>query len=163
MNTPTDQTTNFQQLPEGTNTNIDLGFLEMWLDGIKSIKLRLDPVSDCFASGLGVACCVAVTVANAESDRKHTATRYDVIHASELRRARNAEANCGFQIGSCLGDALVDTASVAVGTVVGGLRAGFFYCTGNTSSDNSVFGYTHEELKDVDPVDSCTHPTCFSM
>ncbi|MFA6302848.1 MAG: hypothetical protein WC627_06920 [Legionella sp.] len=142
------------------NNSIDLNCFDMWMDGIKATKLCMDPVSDCFGSALGVVCCVAVGIANAAEDSKRPATRYDVIHANQIRRNEAAEGNCAYGLGLCIGDAFVDTISVSVGIVAGGIRAAFFSCTGNNSSDNSVFGYPREELEQVNPIDSCTQPKC---
>jgi hypothetical protein len=147
-------------LPEAVRENYSLSCFEMWLDGIKATKAALDPVSDGVGCILGTVCCIAVAAANDEDNRNRRATRHDVIHRDRIRRNQAAEANCGFAMGLCVGDALVDTLSITGGIFAGGCRATLFSCTGNNASQNTVFGYSREDIDSVELFDSCLKPMC---
>ena len=152
--------TNAVQPAEGISAVLSLSCLEMWLDGIKATKASMDPVSSCFGVAVGMICCVVDIAANAQEDKRHTATRHDVIHADQIRKNEEAEAGVAFALGACLGDALVDTASVSVGVLVGGVRAAFFTCTGNNQRDNTVFGYPRAQIDEVKLFDACIPSSC---
>ena len=147
-------------LPPESSTNDNLTCFQMWGDGIKATKLLMDPLSDYFGYCLGAVCCIAVAVTNDEHDRKTPATRYDVTHAAQIRRNEAEQANLAYVMGSCVGNALVDTISVTAGIYIGGARATFFTCTGNNDRKNTVFGKSRQDIDNVKLFDSCLDPAC---
>jgi hypothetical protein len=140
-----------------------LGFFDMWLDGIKATKLLLDPLSSCFGAVLGTVCCVAVAAANAENNHDRPATRYDVVHANQIRRNEAAQAGCAFQMGYIAGDVAIDAASSITGALIGLPRAAFFSCTGNNAKTNTILGYSRQEIDEVDLFDSCAPVCCGAL
>ena len=140
---------------ESMSPNLDLSCLQMWLDGIKASKLCMDPISSCVGAVVGTICCIAVTAVNNKNDKQQVATRYDVTHSEQIRRAEAAEEGSAFAVGYCLGDLLIDTLSLSVGVLSGGARAAFFKCTKNNQRDNTIFGYTRPEIDQVKLFDSC--------
>ena len=152
--------TSFEPIKDEVSAAFKLSCCEMWFDGVKATKLGLDPVSDGVGCFLGTVCCIAMAAANAKDDAQQPATRYEVVHANQIRRNEAAQASTVYAVGLCLGDALVDTLSVTLGVCVGGVRAAFFSCTGNNTSKAPVFGYSRDDLQAVDLFDSCTKPAC---
>ncbi len=144
-----------------TETNETLSCIEIWFDTIKAMKMFCDPVSDCVGSCLGLLCCVATMATNDEDNRNRHATRYDVIHAREIRRRQADEANCAFKLGFFAGDVTIDCLSSTVGAVVGMPRAALLSCTGNNLRSDSVLGYSREAIDEVDLLDSCAPACCF--
>jgi hypothetical protein len=138
-----------------THESRDLGCGEMVFDTMKAVKFFFDPISDCVGGCLGFVCCVAVVAANAEDDKNRQATRYDVVHAKDIRRRERDEANCGYKIGFFVGDAVIDSASSLLGCVVGVPRAAVLSCTGNNDINNTVLSYSREEIDNVDIMSSC--------
>lgn len=139
---------------EATSANQTLTWCEMVVDGMKAVKAGCDPVSDAIACLAGTMCCVATVVAQAEENSR-PATRGDVLYANQRRRNDAAEMGCAFAIGACLGDAIIDSTAIAVGTVVGGVRASALSLFGNNQRENTVLGFSRETIEQVDLFSSC--------
>ncbi len=137
-----------------TSASQTLSCFEMWVDGTKAIKHSFDPVSDVVSSIAGFLCCVAVAVAQAEDNNK-PATRGDVIHANQIRHNDEAERGCAYETGAVVGDVVIDSASIVLGSCIAGPRALGLFATGNNQRSNTVFGFSRKTIDQVDLASSC--------
>jgi hypothetical protein len=131
-----------------------LTWFEMTVDGIKAVKTAFDPLSDAIACLAGTLCCVATAVAQAEENSK-PATRGDVLYANQRRRNDAAEMGCAFQMGACLGDVVIDSTSIVLGSVLGAARASAFLFFSDKNRENTVFGFSRERIDNTDLFSSC--------
>ncbi len=167
MNKPSEV---IQEQPVETNTaervepkhapesGVPLSFLAILLDTVKGTKLALDPLSDCIGGTLGVICCCAVCLINDHENKKKTATRYDVVHAEQIRKNEADQENMGYQCGFFIGNAVVDTlSSIMGGTIIGMPRAAYLSWTRNNDRANNVLGFTRERIEGVDLFESCRY------
>lgn len=142
------------QSSEHSNANQTLTFLEMWFDGMKAVKASFDPVSDVVACIAGTLCCVATAAAQAEENSK-PATRGDVLYAKRHRQNDAEGMGCAFTMGACIGDTLIDSLAITMGSAVGCVRASALSIFGNNQRQNTVFGFTREDIDQVDLFSSC--------
>jgi len=133
---------------------LTLNFVDTYLRYIKAVKNHLDPISDCIAFVTGTACCCLVFFAQAEENSR-PATRYDAVYAEQERRRDRQERGIAFTMGSCLGDATVDTASISVASIFC-LFPSIYHsqCNPKLSTD-SFLGLSAEELDNTKLLDSC--------
>lgn len=136
------------------NANQTLTCFEMWLDGMKAVKAACDPVSDAVACLAGTLCCVATVAAQAEENSK-PATRSDVLYAKRRRQNDAAEMGYAFAMGACIGDTLIDSVAITVGSTVGCIRASGLSFFGNNQRENTVFGLSRDYINGVDLFSSC--------
>ncbi|MDP3560661.1 MAG: hypothetical protein Q8R83_00575 [Legionellaceae bacterium] len=142
------------QVNDASNANQTLTCVEMWLDGMKAVKAGCDPLSDVVACIAGTLCCMATAAAQAEENKK-TATRGDVLYAKQHRRNDAAQMGCAFAMGACIGDTLIDSVAITIGSAVGCVRASTLSIFGNNQRQNTVFGFKRESIDNVDLFSSC--------
>ncbi len=139
---------------EQPNANQTLTCTEMFFDGIKAGKATCDPVSDAVACLAGTLCCVATAVAQAEENKK-PATRGDVVYAKRRRQNDATEMGCFFAMGACIGDTLIDTLAITLGSPISCIRASVLSFFGNNQKENTVFGLSRDYIEQVDLFSSC--------
>lgn len=100
---------------DSANTPFVLNFLDTYLRHIKAVKNHIDPLSDCIGLLAGTACCCIVFFVQAEENQR-PATRHDVVYAEQERHRDQQELNDSFSLGYCLGNSLVDTVSITLGS-----------------------------------------------
>lgn len=137
------------------NTPLVLNFYETYIRYIKAIKHSLDPVSECFGYVAGAACCCLMIGVQAEENSR-PASRHDVLHAAQERRQDRQELGTAFAMGYCMGDALVDSASIALGSVSCVVPAAFRSLFNPLTSTDPVCGIPATIIDETKLFDSCT-------
>ncbi len=143
-----------QETTSTVSASQTLTCFDMWLDGMKAVKAACDPISDAVACLAGTLCCVATVVAESEQNNR-PATRGDVLYANQRRRNDAQEMGCAFAMGACIGDVLIDSAAITIGSVAGCVRASALSFFGNNNRENTVFGFSREAIEQVDLFSSC--------
>jgi hypothetical protein len=147
-----------QEKTSSVSSSQTLTCFDMWLDGMKAVKAACDPISDAVACLAGTLCCVATVVAQSKENNR-PATRGDVLYANQRRRNDAQELGGAFALGACIGDVLVDSTAITLGSVTGCVRASVFSFFGNNNRDNTVYGFSRETIEQVDLFSSCRSVT----
>jgi hypothetical protein len=137
------------------NPPLAFNFFETYIRHIKAFKSSIDPFSECLGVVTGTACFCLMLGAQAEENSR-PATRHDVLYAREERRRDREELGTSFAIGYCIGDALVDTASIAFGASACIVPAVYRSLFNPLLSTDSVCGISATAIDETKLFDSCT-------